>query len=108
MTHDRMLHTATLAAEVPPLYPSFLLVVKHVAHNHRDLWEHGCQSMNSNLACRVCCQDNTILLDAMVNQDLHRHQRSTSGSHLSIEKQDALVVCNVIGQPEVVKLRLSR
>lgn len=94
-----------LTAKVPPLHPSWLLLFFNSPNHNFDFRVHGRQSLQTPFPSSASHKDYFMLLNSVINQDSHRHQRSTTGGHLGIQKEYGRVSLDLWWQFQVMKLR---
>lgn len=99
--------THGLTPEISLLNPPRLLISQNVAHDNGQFWKNRRQPMQSNSSYRVRCQDDPVQRYAVVYEDLDRHEGCSTAGHLGVQQQDTLMLVDVLGEPEVVKLRLA-
>ena len=95
------------ATEVALFHPSLLKVGDHVADDHGHVGEDLGQAVNAYATGRVRREDDAVLRDAVVHEDLNSHQSRAATGHLRIQKKHRVVVVDVVGQLEIVQLRLA-
>lgn len=96
-----------LTPEIPLLHPSALDVGQHVAKDHSDAWEDLGQSMHPELPSVVTSKHDPLLGDAVVDQDLDRHQSRASAGHLRVDEKNALALLKSLRQLQIVQFRLA-
>ena len=81
-----------LAAHIPILNPSFLVVVNDPASDNVDIRKDSHESIQSSLASNIRDKHNPAFFHTVIQQHTNSHQSGTTTRHLRIQQQD-FVVC---------------